>query len=120
MVASLRVGTAVEPVGLVAPVLGELSAPSARYPNLYWLRIPHGGKARALNAAIGVMTTETVMTVDADTLLAADATRAMRAAFAANPRLVAATGGHDLPVALVEDAIAIVGGFAVVALASVI
>jgi uncharacterized membrane protein len=35
-------------------------------------------------------------------------------------RLVAATGGHDLPVALVEDAIAIVGGFAIVALASVI
>jgi uncharacterized membrane protein len=35
-------------------------------------------------------------------------------------RLVAATGGRDLPVALVEDAIAIVGGFAVVALASVI
>src|SRR6476646_924352 len=35
-------------------------------------------------------------------------------------RLVAATGGRGLPVALVEDAIAIVGGFAVVALASVI
>jgi cellulose synthase/poly-beta-1,6-N-acetylglucosamine synthase-like glycosyltransferase len=78
--------------GLTTPALGELSAPSTRYPNLYWLRLPHGGKARALNAAIGIMTTETVMTVDADTLLAADATRAMRTAFAGNDRLVAATG----------------------------
>jgi cellulose synthase/poly-beta-1,6-N-acetylglucosamine synthase-like glycosyltransferase len=78
--------------GLVEPVPGELSAPSSRYPNLYWLRVPHGGKAPALNAAIEVMTTETVMTVDADTLLADDATLAMRAAFAQSPKLVAATG----------------------------
>ena len=78
--------------GLVAPAEGELSAPSTLHPNLYWLRVPHGGKARALNAAITVMTTSTVMTVDADTLLAADATFAMRAAFAANTDLVAATG----------------------------
>src|SRR5690349_18207322 len=78
--------------GLTTPALGELSAPSVRYPNLYWLRLPHGGKARALNAAIDRMTTETVMTVDADTLLAPDATCAMRAAFAASETLVAATG----------------------------
>jgi cellulose synthase/poly-beta-1,6-N-acetylglucosamine synthase-like glycosyltransferase len=78
--------------GLTAPADGELSAPSTLYPNLYWLRVPHGGKARALNAAITVMTTETVMTVDADTLLADDATFAMRAAFAASPDLVAAAG----------------------------
>jgi cellulose synthase/poly-beta-1,6-N-acetylglucosamine synthase-like glycosyltransferase len=78
--------------GLTTPALGELSAASTRYPNLYWLRLPHGGKARALNAAIDLMTTETVMTVDADTLLATDATRAMRAAFAQSPELVAATG----------------------------
>jgi uncharacterized membrane protein len=38
----------------------------------------------------------------------------------ARKRLVSVTGGRDLPVALVEDAIAIVGGFAVVALAAVI
>jgi uncharacterized membrane protein len=38
----------------------------------------------------------------------------------ARQKLVAATGGRDLPVALVEDAIAILGGFAVVALTSVI
>jgi cellulose synthase/poly-beta-1,6-N-acetylglucosamine synthase-like glycosyltransferase len=78
--------------GLVEPTLGELSAPSSRHPNLYWLRVPHGGKALALNAAIDVMTTETIMTVDADTLLADDATLAMRAAFAQSPKLVAATG----------------------------
>jgi cellulose synthase/poly-beta-1,6-N-acetylglucosamine synthase-like glycosyltransferase len=78
--------------GLTTPALGELSAPSKRYPNLVWLRLPHGGKARALNAAIDRMSTETVMTVDADTLLAPDATRAMRAAFAASETLVAATG----------------------------
>jgi uncharacterized membrane protein len=35
-------------------------------------------------------------------------------------RLTAANNGHDLPVALTEDAIAVLGGFAVVALASVI
>src|SRR5919106_3175242 len=33
-------------------------------------------------------------------------------------RLTAANNGHDLPVALTEDAIAVLGGFAVVALAS--
>ena len=81
-----------ERFGLVAPAEGKLSAPSALYPNLFWLRMPHGGKARALNAAITLMTTETVMTVDADTLLDDDATYAMRAAFASDPKLVAAAG----------------------------
>lgn len=40
--------------------------------------------------------------------------------YEARKRLVAATGGHDLPVALGEDLIAVLGGFAVVALVSVI
>ena len=40
--------------------------------------------------------------------------------YEARKRLVAATGGRDLPVALLEDAVAVVGGFAVVALAAVI
>ncbi|WP_144112965.1 glycosyltransferase family 2 protein [Paraburkholderia sp. BCC1886] len=81
-----------ERFGLTPAAEGVLSAASAQYPNLYWLRVPHGGKARALNAAIAVMTTETVMTVDADTLLDDDATYAMRAAFANAPKLVAAAG----------------------------
>jgi uncharacterized membrane protein len=39
--------------------------------------------------------------------------------YQARKRLVEANAGHDLPVALTEDAIAVLGGFAVVALASV-
>jgi len=54
--------------------------------------VPHGGKARALNAAMLLMTTETVMTVDADTLLEAEACAAMANAFAALPQLVVAAG----------------------------
>jgi GT2 family glycosyltransferase len=81
-----------ERFGLAAAADGELSAASTLHPQLFWLRVPHGGKARALNAAITVMTTEIVMTVDADTLLDAGASHAMRSAFAARPRLVAATG----------------------------
>jgi uncharacterized membrane protein len=38
--------------------------------------------------------------------------------FQARHRLVAANGGRDLPVALAEDAIAVLGGFAVIAMAS--
>ena len=81
-----------ERFGLTAPAEGKLSAPSALHPNLFWLRMPHGGKARTLNAAITLMNTDTVMTVDADTLLDDDATYAMRAAFASSPKLVAAAG----------------------------
>lgn len=35
--------------------------------------------------------------------------------YQARKRLVAATGGRDLPIALLEDAVAIVGGFAILA-----
>jgi cellulose synthase/poly-beta-1,6-N-acetylglucosamine synthase-like glycosyltransferase len=78
--------------GLTAPAEGELSAASTLHPQLFWLRVVHGGKARALNAAITVMTTDIVMTVDADTLLDDDACHAMRSAFAQGPDLVAAAG----------------------------
>ncbi len=57
-----------------------------------WLRLPRGGKARALNAALLACETDLVMTVDADTLLAPGAVAAMRGAFARDPGLVAATG----------------------------
>jgi uncharacterized membrane protein len=33
---------------------------------------------------------------------------------------VAATGGRDLPIALVEDAVAVLGGFAIAALTAVV
>lgn len=77
--------------GLV-PVPGALSEPSATCPCLRWLRLPHNGKARALNVACALIDTELVLTVDADTLLDPAALQAMRQAFAADPALVAATG----------------------------
>lgn len=77
---------------LDAPPVGGLSEPSPKLPSLRWLRLPHGGKARALNEAIQRIDTEVVLTVDADTLLDPGALSAMRDAFAAEPRLVAATG----------------------------
>jgi cellulose synthase/poly-beta-1,6-N-acetylglucosamine synthase-like glycosyltransferase len=78
--------------GLSAPALGTLSPPAPGLPSLRWLRLPHGGKARALNAAILHANQDIVITVDADTLLEPGAIAAMRAAFATDPRLVAATG----------------------------
>jgi len=77
--------------GLAPPALGSLSARSATHP-LVWLRLPHGGKAAALNAALAAIDSEVVLTVDADTLLERQALAAIRAAFAADPNLVAATG----------------------------
>lgn len=78
--------------GLATPTLGTISDPAPRLPMLRWLRLPHGGKAVALNAAMAMVDTELVLTVDADTLLAPGALKAMRDAFAAEPELVAATG----------------------------
>jgi len=78
--------------GLTAPSFGSLSAPSTTHPGLVWLRLPHGGKAAALNVALAAIDSDIVLTVDADTLLEPGAIAAIRAAFAADPRLVAATG----------------------------
>jgi cellulose synthase/poly-beta-1,6-N-acetylglucosamine synthase-like glycosyltransferase len=94
--------------GLAPPPLGGISAASPTVPRLRWLRAPHGGKARALNAALAHVTAELFVTVDADTQLAADALAAMRAGFAATPGLVAATGvlaphcGHGAAAGLFE------------------
>ncbi len=88
--------------GLAVPPLGTMTPPSSILPSLRWLRLRHAGKARALNAAMVQVDTEVVLTVDADTLLEPGAIAAMRAAFAAEPTLVAATGvlapmcGRDL------------------------
>jgi cellulose synthase/poly-beta-1,6-N-acetylglucosamine synthase-like glycosyltransferase len=78
--------------GLATPPLGEAGPPSPVLPTLRWLRLPHGGKAAALNAAIAEARSDLVMTVDADTLVEAGGIAAFRAAFAADPRLVAASG----------------------------
>lgn len=77
---------------LAVPEIGSMTERSAVQPSLRWLRLPHAGKARALNAAMVQVDTEVVLTVDADTLLEPNAIAAMRAAFAAEPELVAATG----------------------------
>jgi cellulose synthase/poly-beta-1,6-N-acetylglucosamine synthase-like glycosyltransferase/protein-S-isoprenylcysteine O-methyltransferase Ste14 len=77
---------------LVEPPLGALSSASSTHPSLHWLRLSHQGKPSALNKAMQLVDTEMVLTVDADTLLEQNAISAMRNAFAADPKLVAATG----------------------------
>ena len=81
-----------ERYGLDMPAYGTLGPPSPVLPALRWLRLAHGGKARALNAALAHVESDVVLTVDADTLLAPGALQAMRDAFAVEPELVAATG----------------------------
>jgi cellulose synthase/poly-beta-1,6-N-acetylglucosamine synthase-like glycosyltransferase len=78
--------------GLETPRTGELSGPAPGQPSLRWMKLPRGGKARALNAAMLAIDTDLVLTIDADTLLAPGALAAMRDAFAAEAELVAATG----------------------------
>ena len=79
--------------GLSSPQMGHIvSSENGVSPRLSWLRLPHGGKARALNMAMSEIADEIVLTVDADTLLEPGAIAAMRSAFAADPGLVAATG----------------------------
>ena len=84
--------TLVDRFGLRSPPLGTVSPASATHPSLRWLRLPHGGKARALNQALTLVRTDILLTVDADTLLHEGAIGAMRQAFEADPALVAATG----------------------------
>ena len=83
--------------GIVTPASGKIAAGSAVLPGLRWLRLPHQGKARALNAAIIEVDADIVITLDADTFLADDAIAQMRAAFGADADLVAA-GGVLIPV----------------------
>lgn len=78
--------------GLTPPAEGAMSCVNASGTSLCWLRLPHGGKSNALNAAVLQMTTDTVLTVDGDTLLEHEALAVVRQAFAAEPNLVAATG----------------------------
>ena len=78
--------------GLATPALGGESAVREGSTTLVWLRLPHGGKARALNAAVLRTRTDIVLTVDGDTLLDARAVAAVRRAFSAEPALVGITG----------------------------
>ena len=81
-----------ERYGLAQPAVGELAQTSGAHAALAWLRVPHGGKARALNAAILRTRADIVLTVDADTLLDARALQAVRRAFSNEPALVGITG----------------------------
>jgi glycosyltransferase involved in cell wall biosynthesis len=81
-----------ERYGLATPSLGAESAIRDGVAALVWLRLPHGGKARALNAAILRTRTDIVVTVDGDTLLDARALAAVRRAFTAEPALAGVTG----------------------------
>jgi cellulose synthase/poly-beta-1,6-N-acetylglucosamine synthase-like glycosyltransferase len=76
---------------LAIPALGEISA-SPTVSALHWLRLPHNGKAVALNTAIAFIDSDLVITVDADTLLAPSALSTMRRAFESESQLAAATG----------------------------
>jgi cellulose synthase/poly-beta-1,6-N-acetylglucosamine synthase-like glycosyltransferase len=78
--------------GLAPPPLGGLSEPSPVAPSLQWLKLPHRGKAHALNAALIYADTDVVVTVDADTLLQREAILAVRRAFAEDPDLVVGGG----------------------------
>lgn len=73
--------------GLTPPRLGEI----ATIGRMSWLRLPHRGKARTLNAALERVTGEIMLTVDADTLLAPDALAQIRRAFA-DPALIVGGG----------------------------
>lgn len=78
--------------GLAEAPLGVCGTPGALVPTMRWLRLPHGGKAVALNTAILQIESEVVLTVDADTLLEARAIAAVRQAFRAEAALAAVTG----------------------------
>ena len=78
--------------GIVAPDLGAVSEVAASIATLRWLRLPHGGKAAALNTALARVETDIVVTVDADTILDPDALGVVRRAFAADPDLAVAGG----------------------------
>ena len=78
--------------GFGAAMGGTLIGPAKDHPTLSWLRLPHRGKATALNEALALIDTDIIVTVDADTLLSPTALEAMRSAFAADRNLVAATG----------------------------
>jgi cellulose synthase/poly-beta-1,6-N-acetylglucosamine synthase-like glycosyltransferase len=63
---------------------------SSKHPGLQVLRVPHGGKARALNAGLVHLQTDVVVTVDADTKLAGAALAGLRRAFADDSAMVGA------------------------------
>jgi cellulose synthase/poly-beta-1,6-N-acetylglucosamine synthase-like glycosyltransferase/cytochrome b561 len=78
-----RYGVPIGPGGLTHSTL---------HPSLSVVLKTNSGKADSLNRGVGLTASDLVITLDADTILRADAVGEMRRAFAAAPRLVAAGG----------------------------
>lgn len=79
--------------GLCIPPLGDISAPvRLGSTDIRWCRLPHGGKAAALNTAIFHTSADIILTVDADTLVESGSIQAVRQAFWNEPQLVGVTG----------------------------
>ena len=106
--------------------LGELvtdqlpSTPSRRVPMQFVARLFTGAFSGAVLATGAVLKPTVWVVVGAIGAALIGAVLGTLGGAEARKRLVAVTGGRDLPVALVEDAVAIIGGFAVAALTSVI
>ncbi|BBY37440.1 membrane protein [Mycobacterium mantenii] len=83
--------------------------PARTAPPIFAARIVMGGLA---GAALGAWPHWTFTALGAGIIGAVLGTLG---GYQARKRLVAATGGKDLPIALLEDAVAIVGGFAILA-----
>lgn len=78
--------------GLPEPDVGARSTVVLGGTSISWLRLRHGGKARALNAAVTATDTDIIVTVDGDTLLDKPAIGVVRQAFSRDPELVGVTG----------------------------
>jgi uncharacterized membrane protein len=96
------------------------NTPTRRVPMQFGARLVTGGFSGAVLATGAVLDPTTWVTVAAIGAALIGAVVGTLGGAEARKGLVAAGGGHDLPVAMVEDAIAVVGGFAIVALAAVI
>jgi uncharacterized membrane protein len=95
------------------------STPSRTVPAQFIARLVTGGFAGAvIGAPIWDQVNQHGYTFSAFGAGVVGAVLGTMGGYQARRRLVAAAGGHDLPVALTEDAIAVLGGFAIVALAA--
>jgi cellulose synthase/poly-beta-1,6-N-acetylglucosamine synthase-like glycosyltransferase/cytochrome b561 len=80
-----------ERYGLKIAMLGQPSQ-SAVHPRLHALPKTNSGKADSLNRGIELISSDLIITLDADTVLRDDAVGEMRRRFTAEPELVAAGG----------------------------
>ncbi len=108
-------------LALVELVTDQLpSTPSRRVPMQFVARLFTGAFSGAVLATGAVLDPTAWVIVGAIGAALIGAVLGTLGGAEARKRLVSATGGRDLPVALAEDVIAVIGGFAIVALTSVI